>query len=308
MYKKGLLPCSIKHACRLLSQDKHADNTGLLRRLRTAPHDAYLAIDIFTSEHQGWKIEGLNKYYNGNSVTWGLSFADATLVWTDKEKSPYPLGFKSHLYKEMGSNQYRSLTPSELMLELTRKTNKALRIKAVVFDGGITARPALKELKEEKIPFVGRIKTTNTITFQEREMSIKNLAQEFRPGIARWYKNLKCYAKRVKIKFSDVGEADLVIIWWEERKGNKLSVLVSTLETEVQEVIKVHKARWQDEVSHRLLKQSFGFEACQCQTYAAQLKHADLCLDAFHQVRAKKEEHLELSWREVQELYCQGFI
>ncbi len=42
------------------------------------------------------------------------------------------------------------------MLELTRKTNKSL-IKAVVFDGGITARPALRELKEEGIPFIGRI-------------------------------------------------------------------------------------------------------------------------------------------------------
>ena len=48
MYKKSLLPCSIKHACRLLSQDKHADHTGLLRRFKTAPHNAYLAIDIFT--------------------------------------------------------------------------------------------------------------------------------------------------------------------------------------------------------------------------------------------------------------------
>ena len=308
MYKQGLLPCSIKHACRLLSQDKHADTTGLKRRLSTAPHDAYLAIDIFTSKHQGWKIEGLNKYYSGNSVTLGLGFADATLVWTDKQKCPYPLGVKGYLYSEMASNRYRSLTPSKLMLELTRKTNKALRIKAVVFDGGITARPALKELKEEKIPFVGRIRKTNTVTFQEKEISVKQLTQEFRPGIARWYKNLKCYAKRVKVKFSDVGEADLVIIWWNEREGNKLSVLVSTLEAGVQEVIKAYKARWQDEVSHRLLKQNFGFESCQCQTYAAQLKHADLCLDAFHQVRAKKEECPELSWREIQEMRCQGLV
>ena len=57
-----------------------------------------------------------------------------------------------------------------------------------------------------------------------------------------------------------MGEADLVIIWWNEREGNKLSVLVSTLEAGVQEVIKAYKARWQDEVSHRLLKQNFGFE------------------------------------------------
>ena len=102
-------------------------------------------------------------------MTLGLGFADATLVWTDKQKCPYPLGVKGYLYSEMASNRYRSLTPSKLMLELTRKTNKALRIKAVVFDGGITARPALKELKEGKIPFVGRIRKTNTVTFQEKE-------------------------------------------------------------------------------------------------------------------------------------------
>ena len=308
MHKHNLLPCSIKHACRLLSQDKHADSTGFKKRLSFAPNNAYLAIDILTSEHQGWKIEGLNKYYSGNSVALGLGFADAALVWTDKQKCPYPLGFKGYLYDGMASNKYRSLTPSELMLELTRKANKALKIKAVVFDGGITARPALRELKREKIPFVGRIKTSNIITFQEKKTSIKKLAQEFKPGIARWYKNLKCYAKRVRVRFSDVGNADLVIIWWNEREGNKLSVLVSTLKAGVQEVIKAHKARWQDEVSHRLLKQNFGFEACQCQNYAAQLKHADLCLDAFHQVRVIKEKCPELSWREAQELYCQRLV
>ena len=141
-----------------------------------------LPLISLTSEHQGWKIEGLNKYYSGNSVALGLGFADAALVWTDKQKCPYPLGFKGYLYDGMASNKYRSLTPSELMLELTRKANKALKIKAVVFDGGITARPALRELKREKIPFVGRIKTSNIITFQEKKTSIKKLAQ----GIQTW--------------------------------------------------------------------------------------------------------------------------
>ena len=36
MYKKGLLPCSIKHACRLLSQDKHANDTNFLDDLASS--------------------------------------------------------------------------------------------------------------------------------------------------------------------------------------------------------------------------------------------------------------------------------
>ncbi len=50
MHKKDLLPCSIKHACRLLSQDNHADKTGLEKRLKTVPKSTYLAIDIFSSQ------------------------------------------------------------------------------------------------------------------------------------------------------------------------------------------------------------------------------------------------------------------
>ena len=307
MYKHNLLPCSIKHACRLLSQDDHADKTGLEKRLKTAPKNTYLAIDIFSSKHEGWKIQGLDKYYStsDNGMVWGLGFADATLVWTNQQKEPYPLGIAGYLYDEMATEEYPSLTPSELMLSLTRKVNKALEIKAVTFDGGITARSALKQLKEEKIPFVGRIRTNNNVVYQGREISIKKLAQEFPPRKARWYKGLECYAKRVKVEFSDVGEADLIIIWWRKEQGNTLSVLVSSVESGVQGVIRIHKSRWQDEVGHRLLKQSFGFEACQCQTYTAQLKHADLCLDAFHLVRVQKEKRPELSWREAQKICCQ---
>ncbi len=77
MDKHGLLPCSIKHACRLLSKDIHADKTGLQKRLKTAPKNTYLAVDIFVSKHQGWKIEGLDKYYSTSDkgTVWGLGFA-----------------------------------------------------------------------------------------------------------------------------------------------------------------------------------------------------------------------------------------
>ena len=237
MHKQGLLPCSIKHACHLLSQDNHADKTGLEKRLKTAPKNTYLAVDIFVSKHQGWKIQGLDKYYNTSDkgTVWGLGFADATLIWADKQKDPYPLCIKGYLYEKMATKEYPSLKPSELMLSLTRKIDKALEIKAVTFDGGITARSALKKLKVREMAFVGRIGTRNNVIYEGKEIGIKKLAEGFTPGKIRWYKKFECYAKRIKVKLVDVGEIDLVIIWWRKREDYKLSVLVSTLKEGIRE-------------------------------------------------------------------------
>ena len=305
MYKHGLFPCGMSHACRLLSRDAHADETGFRKRLEVAPKGAYLAVDILVSKHKGWKIQGLGQYYDTSEkgVVWSLGFAEGTLIWTNREKDPYPLCVKGYLYKSMASREYPSLKPSELMVSLARKSYKALNIKAVTFDAGITARPALSKLKTQGIAFIGRIGVNNNIIYQGKEIGIKKFVQEFTLRKVHWYKKLGCYAKRLEVYLPSVGKIDLVIMWWWKKEGYTLSALASTLKAGLQEVIKVHKARWRQEVYHRLLKQNFGFESCQCQGYAAQLKHADLCIDAFHQVRAKKQDYPELTWREAQKLF-----
>ena len=69
----------------------------------------------------------------------------------------------------------------------------------------------------------------------------------------------------------------------------------------MQGVLEIWRLRWGLEVSHRLYKQSFGLGACVCRSYAAQLKHADLVIEAFLEVRRERARSPDLGWRRARE-------
>ncbi len=133
-------------------------------------------------------------------------------------------------------------------------------------------------------------------------ISVRQLAENFPPGRARYYKRFGWYAKRLKVYLPDVGEVDLVLVWKHQGYGYEFFALISTVKVGLQEVLGAWKQRWELEKSHRLYKQNFGLGDCQCRRYASQLKHADLVLEAFLLVRAEREKDPSLSWRRAQKL------
>jgi hypothetical protein len=81
-----------------------------------------------------------------------------------------------------------------------------------------------------------------------------------------------------------VGKLDLIAIWYPHKTTWKLSLLISTIQAGLQELIAAFKARWGLEVIHRTIKQNLAFAKCQCLALAAQLRHADYCLEALHRM------------------------
>ena len=77
---------------------------------------------------------------------------------------------------------------------------------------------------------------------------------------------------------------------------------MSTVAVGVQELIRSYKLPWSLEVAHRLLKQNLALGCWECFAYSAQLQHADLAIEALHQLRQRRRNRPSLSWREAQEL------
>ena len=72
-------------------------------------------------------------------------------------------------------------------------------IKAVLVDAEFTTRLGLRSLKHLPLPFVGRFRTDAKIMFEAQTLNVRDLAERFPPGKARWYPKLKRYVKRPEV-------------------------------------------------------------------------------------------------------------
>ncbi len=205
----------------------------------------------------------------------GHSLLSSALIWQDKD--PLPLRLEAFLTPAMATSTYPLLTPTEGMLNIAGDVNLAgYQLKGVVVDAQFTTSLGLRSLDLLNVPFIGKCRINLKVRYQEKLVKVKELAEQFRPGRARWYKRFGWYAKRLKVYLPEVGEVDLVLVWKHQGYGYELFALVSTVKAGLQEVLGAWKRRWELEKSHRLYKQNFGLGDCQCRRYAAQLKHADL--------------------------------
>ena len=202
----------------------------------------------------------------------------------------------------MSTPLYPKLTATEAMLTVAGDVTVAgAEVKGVVVDAEFTTRLGLRSLKHLPLPFVGRFRTNAKVMFEAQKVRVKELAERFPPGRARWYPKLKRYVKRLEVVLEEVGVVDLLIIWKAQGHGWHLTALISTLEAGIQEVVKVWGSRWSLEVSHRTRKQNLALGACQCFTYAPHLLHADLVIDAFHLIAQERERTPGLTWKQAQQ-------
>ena len=202
----------------------------------------------------------------------------------------------------MATETCSRLNATEGMLSIAGDVRKAgYELKAVVFDAQFTTRLGLRSLKSLPSAFVGRCRTDLWVVQGKERVQVRTLAERFPPGKSRYYKRYGWYVKRLKVWLEEVGRVDLIMVWKAKGADWECFALLSTKEGGIQEVLATWKPRWDFEASHRLYKQNLGLGKCQCRRYSSQLKHADLVLDAFLEIRAERRHSPHLSWRRAQE-------
>jgi hypothetical protein len=169
-------------------------------------------------------------------------------------------------------------------------------------DAEFTGKLTLRSLPHFPVGIIGRFRSSSKVHYHGQLLQAKVLAEQFRPGKARYYKKLALYAKRLTVRLPEVGRLDLILIWVPQSSGFALTILVSTIKAGLQDLIKAFKARWGLEVMHRLLRQNLALTKCQCLAFIAQLRHLDFCIEALHRIRLLRQHDPGLSWKQAQEL------
>ncbi|MDW8481304.1 MAG: transposase [Meiothermus sp.] len=297
----GATGYSPSYSCRLLRQEARPHEASRGRRLSEAPQGMYLGVDLVPVAHQGCWIEGVDRVYSSSdkAPVWGHNLLSCGLVRYGKH--PYPLSLEGFPTESMRSEVYPYRTPGEAMWEVVKAICKnGYSLTGVVFDNQFAGKTYLAKLHQHNLPFVARARLNQKVEHGGKQSSIRALGEHYPPGKARYYKRFGWYAKRIKITLADVGPLDVLLIWLPQQEGFQLMALFSTLDAGIQEVLAAWKARWNLEQVHRLLKQNLGLSRCLSRSYAAQLKHADLTIEALHLIRQQKHLHPELSWRAAQ--------
>ena len=220
MSRRGLLPCSKQYACKLLARDSTPHLSALERRLPYSPAEAYLAVDLLKLQHQGERIEGVGRFYDSanKSIQWGHALVSSALVRPGED--PYLLRCDPFPSEPMSTPLYPKLTATEAMLTVAGDVTVAgAEVKGVVVDAEFTTRLGLRSLKHLPLPFVGRFRTNAKVMFEAQKVRVKELAERFPPGRARWYPKLKRYVKRLEVVLEEVGVVDLLIIWKAQGHG-----------------------------------------------------------------------------------------
>lgn len=266
----------------------------------------YLAVDFIKLKHEGEQIEGVDRQFTQNGIEWGHRFTTSALVFADGQE-PYMLRADAAPSERMASEAYPYLTASEAMMNVVGDVLlSGYELKGVVVDAEFTNKLTLRSLPHFPVGIIGRFRSNTKVEYRGETLQAKVLAQQFKPGRARYYRKLGCYAKRLTVTLPEVGKLDLLFLWFRHKFTWALSILVSTIQTGVQELIRAFKTRWGLEVMHRTLRQNLALARCQCLTFAAQLRHFDWCIAALHRIRLVRQCDPTLTWQEAQKLAAEN--
>jgi hypothetical protein len=307
LFASNRLPFSVSHACKTIKQELHPGRIESFKRCQIVSSGGFLAIDFVILKHIGLELEGLSFNYASTVKQPILShaFVSSAIVYPKSNfgqtLDPIPYRLEPHISQDLATEEYIYRTAAQEMLETIKQAkDDQLQFEAVLVDGEFTSKEALIGLAKISVPIIGRFRTDIKVEFEGEILSVKALAQKFKPGKSRYYKRFECYAKRVKVNITEVGCIELIIIWKRTSDGLDLCVLVNTYSGGLQTILAAWKARWALEVCHRLYKQNFGLGKCQARAFSTQLMHASLVLRAYYEVRTLRAIEVGLSWRVAQ--------
>lgn len=303
LVQEGYLPHRTTQSTLHLAADPLAHQKGWEQRLQAAPTNGYLVVDLLSVPHSGGTVEGVDRIYSSSEkrVVWGHSWVASSLVYPQRDI--YPLRLEPFPTLRMSGSLYPHLTPGEGLLNIVGDVKMAgYPLKGVVADAQMFNRIAMRSLHGMDVPFLARIRSNSKVWFEQTYLCIRDLAERYRPGKARYYPRFGWYAKKLAVFLPEVGPLYLLLVWKPQGYGFGLMALVTTLDQGVQSLLSIWKLRWQEEVAHRIYKQNLGLSRCQCRKFASQVKHADLVLQAFHLVRAERARANAppLDWRMAQ--------
>lgn len=248
MVRAGFVCFSLTHSCRLMKLA--GQNERWRERLANAPPGGYLAVDFIKVKHDGAWIEGVDRQFSHAGIIWGHRYTTSAIVYPDVQ-DPYLLRADAAPSARMASQAYPYLTASEAMLNVVGDVLvSGYRLQGVLVDAEFTSKLTLRSLPHFPVGIVGRFRSTTKVLYQGQHLAAQTLAEQFKPGQARYYPKLRCYAKRLTVMLCEVGKVDLIIIWSAHKDGWRLSILVSTITAGVQALIKAFKARWGLEIDH----------------------------------------------------------
>lgn len=305
LHASGNLPCTPTYAASQLGADLHPGRAESLARTRNAPENAFLAVDLVIVQHSGSSIQGVDLNYASSAKRAVLAhaFVSSALVYANKTHDPIPYRLEPFLTRALATDEYPHRTPGVAFIETVMQARTdGVVFRAALVDAQFTDAATLEQLREAGIALVGRYRTDVRVACEGETITVRRLAERFKPGVSRFYPRFGCYVKRVRVTASGAGECDLLIVWKRLSDGSlDLSVLISTLEgLGVQALLAAWKARWALEVAHRLYKQNVGLSDCQARTFGLQLRHASLVLQAFFLVRCERVRCQGSSWRVAQ--------
>lgn len=67
-------------------------------------------------------------------------------------------------------------------------------LKGVVVDAEFTSKLTLRSLPHFPVGIIGRFRSSTRVTYQGQSFQASALAEQFRPGKARYYRKLACYS------------------------------------------------------------------------------------------------------------------
>lgn len=65
-------------------------------------------------------------------------------------------------------------------------------LKGVLVDAEFTTKLTLRSLPHFPVAIIGRFRSHTKVTYKDQTCQAKDIAEQFRPGKARYYKQLNC--------------------------------------------------------------------------------------------------------------------
>jgi hypothetical protein len=137
LHASGSLPCTPTYAAKKLGADLHPGRTESLARARTAPENAFLAVDLVIVEHPGSNIEGVDLVYASSAKRAVLAhaFVSSALVYANKAHDPIPYRLEPFLTSALATEEYPHRTPGVAFVEtVTQARTDGVVFKAALVD------------------------------------------------------------------------------------------------------------------------------------------------------------------------------
>lgn len=125
----------------------------------------------------------------------------------------------------MSTPQYPRLMASEGLLGMVGDVlGSGYDLRAVAADAQFCTRLVMRSLKLQGVPFVLRCRSDAWVELGRERVQVRDLAQRYPPGRARYYRRYGVYAKRLRVFLTEVGRLALLLIW--KRQGPQWVCLV----------------------------------------------------------------------------------